>query len=223
LAATLHLVHSTLFFSNIQNRDLTLFVLLNTRTVPTFLNKKQFFGKLDLYALKALKIYGRSQKMKARWIVMIFLGFSLAISVPADSQKPDEKQAAEIVAIQQIRENLDAAYNRRDATAFSELFFEDADFQWHTGALLKDREEIRQHFVNSFMSMPTDYRHITVFQRIRFLAPDIAIGDGTVVIARDRAADNEKPYLKVLLTCVGRKDKGRWRIAAVRLMPISME
>ncbi len=161
--------------------------------------------------------------MKAQWIVMILLGFLLAVSISADTQRPDEKQAAEIAAIQQIRDNLDAAYNRRDATAFSELFFADADFQWHTGALLKDREEIRQYFTNSFISMPADYRHITVFQRIRFLAPDIAIGDGTVVIARDGAADNEKPYLKVLLTCVGRKDKDRWRIAAVRLMPIGME
>ncbi|HSQ34874.1 MAG TPA: SgcJ/EcaC family oxidoreductase [Candidatus Binatia bacterium] len=161
--------------------------------------------------------------MKARWMVMIFLGFSLAASMSADAQRPDEEQAAEIAAIQQVRANLDATYNRRDAAAFSELFFEDADFQWHTGALLKDREEIRQHFANAFISMPADYRHITVFQRIRFLAPGMAIGDGTVVIARDGAADSEKPYLKVLLTCVGRKDNGRWRIAAVRLMPIIME
>ena len=161
--------------------------------------------------------------MKAHWIVMLVLGFLLAASVPADPQRPDEKRAAEIAAIQQIRQNLDAAYDRRDAAAFSELFLEDADFQWHTGALLKDREEIRQYFTNSFISMPADYRHITVFQRIRFLAPNMAIGDGTVVIARDGAADNEEPYLKVLLTCVGRKDKGRWRIAAIRLMPIGME
>jgi uncharacterized protein (TIGR02246 family) len=161
--------------------------------------------------------------MKTRWMVMIFLGFFVAASVPAESQKPDEKQAAEIAAIQQNRANLDAAYNRRDAAALSELFLEDGDFQWHTGALLKGREEIRQYFANSFKSMPADYRHVTEFQRIRFLGPDIAIGDGTIVIARAGAAADEKPYMKVLMTCVGKRENGKWRIAAVRLIPIIIE
>ena len=161
--------------------------------------------------------------MKAHWIVVILLGFSLAAAVPVGAQQPDAKQAAEIAAIQQVRENLDDAYNRRDAAAFSDLFLEDADFQWHNGALLPGREAIRQHFANAFKSMPADYLHITEFQRIRFLGADAAIGDGTVVIARAGAAENEKPYLKVLLTCIGRKDKGQWRIAAVRLIPIVME
>ena len=77
-----------------------------------------------------------------------------------------------------------------------------------------------RHVRDAFKSMPADYRHITKFQRIRFLESDIAIGDGTVVIARDGAADHEKPYLKVLFTCVGKKVKGQWRRAAIRLIPI---
>lgn len=161
--------------------------------------------------------------MRAHWIALVFLGFSLVVSIHAAPQKPDKKQSADIAAIQQVRADLDAAYNRRDAVAFCELFLEDADFQWHTGELLKDRKEIEQHFTNAFKNMPAEYRHITTLQRIRFLRPAIAIGDGTVVIAREGAAENEKPYLKVLLTCVGKKDKGQWRISAVRLMLIKTE
>jgi uncharacterized protein (TIGR02246 family) len=161
--------------------------------------------------------------MKTEWIVMIFLGFSLATAIPAASQKPDKKQAADVAAIRQVGKNLDAAYNQRDAAAFSEFFLEDADFQWHTGVLLKDREEIRQHFTTSFKTMPADFRHITTFQRIRFLGSDMAISDGTVVIAHAGAADIEKPYLEVRFACVGKKDKGRWRIAAIRLIPIGKE
>lgn len=161
--------------------------------------------------------------MKARWIVVFLLGFSLAAFMPGEIQKPEKDQATEIAAIQKVRENLDAAYDRRDAAAFSDLFLADGDFQWHTGALLRDREEIRQHFANAFKSMPADFRHITEFQRLRFVGADTAIGDGTVVIARDGAATDEKPYMKVLMTCVGRKDKGQWRIAAVRLIPILAE
>jgi uncharacterized protein (TIGR02246 family) len=156
--------------------------------------------------------------MRTHWIAMVFLGFSLAASVPGASQNPDKKQSADIAAIKQVSSNLDAAYNRRDAVAFSEIFLEDADFQWHTGDLLKNRKEIEQYFTNSFMSMPADYRHITTFQRIRFLGHDFVIGDGTVVIAREGAAENDKPYLRVLFTCLGKKVKGQWRIAAIRLM-----
>jgi uncharacterized protein (TIGR02246 family) len=151
--------------------------------------------------------------MRTHWIAMVFLGFSLLPSIPGNSQNPDKKQLADIDAIKQAGANLDAAYNRHDATAFSDLFLDDADFQWHTGDLLKNRKEIEQYFTNSFKIMPADYRHITTFQRIRFVRPDIAIGDGTVVIAQ-----NEKTILSVLFTCVGKKVKGQWRIAAIRLM-----
>jgi uncharacterized protein (TIGR02246 family) len=161
--------------------------------------------------------------MRTLWIAMVFFGFSFVASIPAASQNPDKKQSAEIAAIKQIGANLDAAYNRRDAVAFSELFLEDADFQWHTGELLKNRKEIGQHFTKAFKLMPADYRHITTFQRIRFLKQDLAIGDGTVVIAREGAAENEKPYLSVLFTGVGKKVKGQWRIAAIRLMLVKRE
>jgi uncharacterized protein (TIGR02246 family) len=162
-------------------------------------------------------------KMRTHWVVMVFLGFFLLPSIPGNSQNPDKEQLADIAAIKQGGVSLDAAYNRRDAIAFSELFLEDADFQWHTGDLLKNRKEIEQYFTSSFKTMPADYRHITTFQRIRFMGPDFAIGDGTVVIAREGAAENEKPYLNVLFTCVVEKVKGQWRIAAVRLMLVKGE
>jgi uncharacterized protein (TIGR02246 family) len=158
--------------------------------------------------------------MRTHRMVLLVLGFSLVASVAAAASKPDGTKAAEIAAIQQVRESLDAAYDRRDAGAFSGLFLADADFQWPDGSLLRDREEIRQYFAKSFAVMPADYRHITTFTRIRFLGPDVAIGDGTVVIARAGAAESETPYMKVLLTCIGKKEQGRWLIAAARLIPI---
>jgi uncharacterized protein (TIGR02246 family) len=161
--------------------------------------------------------------MATKLTVLVLLGVFLAAALPAATQSPDKKQAAEVAVIQHVMEQLDAAYNRRDAAAFSAYFLEDADFQWHTGALLRNREEIEQHFSVSFKTMPADYRHITELKRIRFLTADIGIGDGTVVIARAGAATSEKPYMKVLLTGVAKKEKGQWRIAAVRLIPIVLE
>jgi uncharacterized protein (TIGR02246 family) len=156
--------------------------------------------------------------MKTLWIIIVFLGFSLALCLPAFSQYPDKKHSKDIDAIKQTGANFDAAYNRRDAAAFSEYFLEDADFQWHTGELLGDRKQIEQYFTNAFKFMPADYRHISTFQRIRFLGPDLTIGDGTLVIAKEGATENDKPYLSVLFTCIGKKVKGQWKLAAVRLI-----
>jgi uncharacterized protein (TIGR02246 family) len=156
--------------------------------------------------------------MKTLWVILVSMGFSLVGSNSSFSQYPDKKHSKDIDAIKQTGANFDAAYNRRDAVAFSKYFLEDADFQWHTGELLKGQNEIEQYFANAFKSMPADYRHITTFQRIRFLGPEITIGDGTLVIAKEGAAENDKPYFSVLFTCVGKKAKGEWKLAAVRLI-----
>ena len=157
--------------------------------------------------------------MRTLWFTMFFLGFSLSGSIPAVSQNPDKKQSPDIDAIRQLSLDLDAAWNRHDAVALSELFLEDADFQWHTGDVLKNRKQIEQYFSMSvFKDMPMDRRHTSTLQRIRFLRPDIAIGDGTVVVSRDGAPENEKTSLSVLFTSVAQKKQGHWHIAAVRLM-----
>jgi uncharacterized protein (TIGR02246 family) len=156
--------------------------------------------------------------MKSIWIIIVFLGLSLVGSIPTYSQYPDKKHSKDIDAIKQTGVNFDAAYNRRDAVEFSKFFLEDGDFQWHTGELLKDQKQIEQYFTNAFKSMPADYRHISTFQRIRFLGPDLVIGDGTLVIAKEGATENDKPYFSVLFTCIGKKVKGQWKLAAVRLI-----
>ncbi|OGF61588.1 MAG: hypothetical protein A2Y62_16950 [Candidatus Fischerbacteria bacterium RBG_13_37_8] len=162
--------------------------------------------------------------MRTNCSVIVFLGFILVACIPAGSQNHDKKQSADIAAIQQVSANLDAAWNRHDAAALSELFLDNADFQWHTGELLSGRKQIEQYFSTIvFKQMPADYRHKTMIQRLRFLEEDVAIGDGTIVVFREGAAENEKPYLSVLFTCVGQKNNGHWRIAAVRLMLVKSE
>jgi uncharacterized protein (TIGR02246 family) len=156
--------------------------------------------------------------MKTIWIALTSIGFFLFLFLPGKSQNPDKKQLDDIAAIKLTAANLDSAYNQRNVAAFCEIFLDDADFQWETGDLLKDRKEIEQHFTNWFKNMPPDFRHITTFQRIRFLSPDIVIGDGTLAIVREGVPENEKTVFYVLLTSVGKKVNGQWKIAAVRLM-----
>ena len=161
--------------------------------------------------------------MKSLWLTMTLLGLTIASSNPAVSQNSDKKESKETDAIKQLAIDSDAAWNRHDAVALSEYFLENADFQWHTGEVLNNRKQIEQYFSESvFKNMPMDRRHNTTIQRIRFLRPDIAIGDGTIVVSREGAPKNEKPSLSVLFTSVAQKKQGHWQIAALRLMiPIS--
>lgn len=161
--------------------------------------------------------------MKTRLIIMILMVFSTGATIPAVSQNLNKKQSADIASIKQLMANLDATYDKRDVAAYSELFLEDADFLWTTGVLSKDRNEIQQQVTNTFKFVPTGYKHISKLERIRFLKPDVAITDGTVMFVREGASENEKPFWKAFSTCVLKKEKGQWRCSAVRLIPIQSE
>jgi uncharacterized protein (TIGR02246 family) len=142
----------------------------------------------------------------------------MVITIPAVSQNLSKKQSTDIASIKQVIADLDVAYDKRDAAAYIEFFLEDADFLWTTGILSKDRNEIQQQVTNTFTLVPSEYRHITKSQRIRFPKPDIAIVDGTVMFVREGASENEKPYWDALFTGLYKKEKGQWRISAIRLM-----
>jgi uncharacterized protein (TIGR02246 family) len=161
--------------------------------------------------------------MKTRWIIMIFIGFSMVATNTAVSQNLNKKQSADIASIKQMMAKLDVAYDKRDAAAYAEQYLEDADFLWTTGVLSKDRNEIQQQVVNSFKLIPSGYKHISTIERIRFLNPDIAIGDGTTKFVREGASENEKPFWIARSTCVYKKEKGQWLCSAVRLIPMQSE
>jgi uncharacterized protein (TIGR02246 family) len=157
--------------------------------------------------------------MKSLRYTLVLMVFLLEASMPAASQNPDKKESKEIAAIKQLILDLDEAWNRHDAVAFSQLFLEDADFQYWNGYVLKNRKEIELYYKTQvFKGPPTDLRHTSTLQRIRFVRKDIVIGDGTVVISREGAPESEKPALNCFVTAVGQKKNGKWKIAAVRLM-----
>lgn len=156
--------------------------------------------------------------MKATWIIMIFLGFSMVATTPAVSQNFNKKQSADIASIKQVMADLDAAYDKRDVAAYIEFFEKDADFLWTTGVFSKDRNEIQQQVKNTFEFIPPGYRHISTLQRFRFLKPDIGIVDGTVMFVREGAPENEEPFWNALSTGLFKKEKDQWRISAIRLI-----
>jgi uncharacterized protein (TIGR02246 family) len=156
--------------------------------------------------------------MKSIRYTLVFM-FLLFAAMPAVSQDQDKKHAKDIAALHQLSLDTDSAWNSHNAAIFSALFLEDADFQYWNGYRLKDRKEIEQYYsTNVFKNTPPDVRHKGTIQNIRFLGPDIAIGDGKLVIYKAGAPADEKPLINVLFTCVAKKVHGQWRLAALRLM-----
>jgi uncharacterized protein (TIGR02246 family) len=157
--------------------------------------------------------------MKTLWFTMTFLGLTIALSNSATSQNLDKKDSKETAAVKQLAHDLDAAWNKYDAVAFSALFLDDADFQYWDGVVLKNRKEIEQYYdTKVFKNMQPGMHHTSTLQRIRFVKKDIVIGDGNLVITREGASENEKPALSALFTSVAQKINGQWHIAAIRLM-----
>lgn len=157
--------------------------------------------------------------MKTLWFAMTFMGLTIASSNPGASQNLDKKDSKETAAIKQLALDLDAAWNKYDAVAFSALFLDDADFQYWDGVVLKNRKEIEQYYSTKvFKNMQPGMQHTSSLQRIRFVKKNVVIGDGTLVITREGAPENEKPGLSALFTSIAQKKNGQWKIAAVRLM-----
>ena len=144
---------------------------------------------------------------------------TLPETIPAASQTLVKEGSPDFVAVHQLASDIDSAWNRRDPKGFSELFLNDGDFQFDTGQMLRGREQITDYYATSlFPSMPAEFRHKTKRHRLRYLTPDVVIGDGSVLISRAGAVEEEEPHPSLLFTCVAVKRDGKWHIAAVRLM-----
>ncbi len=162
--------------------------------------------------------------MTIRWVISALLALPLGVAIPVVAQTTVKEGSPDSVAVHRLASDLDSAWNRRDPGGFGGLFLDDADFQFHTGDMLIGREQIEKHLASRvFPGMPADRRHTTTLQRVRFLAPGVAIGGGSVVLSRAGATGEEEPYLRVLFTSVALKRDGQWRIAAVRLMAPATE
>jgi uncharacterized protein (TIGR02246 family) len=123
-------------------------------------------------------------------------------------------------AIHQLGIDFDAAWNRRDAAAVGGLFLDDADLQVPRGDLLRGREQIERYYAGAFANMPPDRRHNIMYQHVRFVTSDVAIGDGVALILRAGAAAEER-YFHVLFTAWPRTDMADG--ASPRCAPWSLE
>src|SRR5262245_31106773 len=140
-------------------------------------------------------------------VVVILLGAAQG-SVGDDKADPaDEK------AIRERNEAFVAAFNKGDIKAMAATYAPDADFLSAEGKRVKGRAELEQYFAKGFgENQGLKLKHADC--TIRFLKPDVAIGDGTWEIT----GRPEGKATKGLYTAVWMKRDGKWLVVYDRPM-----
>ena len=130
-------------------------------------------------------------------------------------------ESAERQAIRELRQALQAAWNRGDAAGYASLFTEDADFvawngvQGHGRRAIEDghRQLFAGPLAGSRMVLAGDGAEDTPPGPPRFIRPDVAVmvTRDTVAPAGQQAAG---PDHQSVQTFVLTRDSDRWRVAA---------
>jgi len=121
-------------------------------------------------------------------------------------------------ALRELLAHIDAAWNRRDAKAFSDFFEDQANFRFHTGVTLRGKSKIENHYLGHFPKIREGEKHSSTVRQIRFIRPDVAILDSEVELFRLNENSGEKDIrLKLMSTTVANKEGGRWFVSAVNL------
>ncbi|MFY9559741.1 MAG: SgcJ/EcaC family oxidoreductase [Terriglobales bacterium] len=144
--------------------------------------------------------------------LLVFTTIWLAMSGGAPSQ-PSERSA-----IQAVLDVHAEAWTRGDAHAAAAVMTEDADWVSGGGRTFQGREAIEQMHRELLAGPAKGTRHVHPgTPSIRFLRSDVAIVDGDSYVGAPGTQvtpDDFNHYTAIFV-----KEKGRWMVAAFRLLP----
>ncbi len=145
------------------------------------------------------------------WSVLIFICVGTVMAQPKHS---DEQTIRQMVA-DAIRR-----LNAGDMTAIHDFWDEEADYVTVDGRMLRGRVALEQFF-SQMLSAATRPTQTATIERVRFIAPDVAIVDGSWIItgARDPSG-KELPPIQGRGMEVVKKTGSEWRFIATREMVI---
>jgi uncharacterized protein (TIGR02246 family) len=137
---------------------------------------------------------------------------------PANAQS----NMKDLEAIKQIEKDWEAAWNRHDMKALTDLVAEDVDFVTVAGLWLKGRKEFEdQHTAIHAMRFKESVRTTTDVQ-VKFLKPDVAVVHVKGVIKGEKAPDGTPLQPRPgIFTRVVTKESGKWLIKASQNTAIS--
>ena len=123
-------------------------------------------------------------------------------------------QAGDEAAIRRVVERFDETRNTGDWKGFAALFVKEADQIISSGTWRKGPEDIAKGMQEITSTAYKGATHKTTADRVRMLAPGVAISDGTFTITNIAGGGGRKGLVTMVLV----KDGGEWRIAAARSM-----
>lgn len=144
-----------------------------------------------------------------------------------EAETPAAEPAAPVVSdedlIRQVGDGFVAAWNASDADGIAAFFAEDGD-TIVTGGYFKGREAIAGNYRTGFETVYKGTTLTITTTSLRFLEPDVAIGDGTYEIAGLKDAEgNDMPNIKGIFTNVMTKVGDKWLITCSRpTIPVDM-
>jgi uncharacterized protein (TIGR02246 family) len=126
-------------------------------------------------------------------------------STAAAAQKADE------AAIHQTAKAFEAAYRAKNADAIAAGFTPNGEVVDIEGNAVRGRAAIADEFRKGFQEHPEGRMTVTIHS-VRFVAPDVAIEDGTTTLARTHS----EPAIHMRYAAVQVKTDGRWLVASTR-------
>jgi uncharacterized protein (TIGR02246 family) len=139
---------------------------------------------------------------------------SLFVVVLAAGAEVGSGQTSDEAAIRQVVQRFDDTRNTGDWKALAALFTKDADQLISSGTWRRGPDDIAKGMQEITSTAYKGATHKTTADRVRMLAPGIAISDGTFTITNIAGGGGRTG----LVTMVLMKDGGEWRIAAARSM-----
>jgi uncharacterized protein (TIGR02246 family) len=145
-----------------------------------------------------------------RNVVLFVAALGLVVGLGVLSLAQDT--AADEEAIQQLGQRWEEAWANRDAKALAELYTEDADGISESGETVTGRMAIEEYWAQNFENLPESAQLEAELTFLRFIRPDIAIGDGVWAVT----GGTEGMPAEGLYTEVYVKKDGQWLHAAGR-------
>jgi uncharacterized protein (TIGR02246 family) len=145
------------------------------------------------------------------------LGVVLAgshLSANAESQLASGQANTQDAAIRRLHAQIDAAWNRGDATGVAANWTNDGVNISPMGAKLTGRADIASDIAETLAYLPGSTHELAI-AHISWVGPNVAVADGEAIIGnlKDPTTGDPLPPLTAKFTSVSAREHGHWLIA----------
>ena len=152
-----------------------------------------------------------------RLLITSIAAFS-AVAAPAQaaSLSPNDR-----IALEQLKDANDAAWNRRDAKTITGQYVAGATVRVAPSAeLVEGRKTINRFFTAAFDRRVGEFRHVTSLAHLEPLDDDTVLTEGDVRVERQEANGAWSLVRQFRTISVAVREKESWKLRSVRAIPL---